>query len=210
MSGFASAVPLPHEAIRCSEIRPLIARFIDRETDPRETLRTRSHLDACAACRLRADRLGAVMSACDGIDDVAPPEDVAARVMGALRRMKAAAPLSEIRASKWTGLGILLAAGAAVLGRRYDLAEKAAIPVRLLARGVVRTTGAAEAAESWLSNAAPSLVRFLDADLGAASGAAGPDFAVMAHIGGVALLLALLLAVPVAALTAWMLHTSKS
>ncbi len=198
--------------IRCAEIRPLLSRFIEHETDPRETLRTRWHLDACSSCRSRADRLSAVMTSCDGIASVEPPADLAARVMDALRSMKAAAVAAgaDPRAAKWTGLGVLLAVAAGALTRRYDLAEKAALPVRLLARGIIRGSGAADAAQSYLSRVAPSLVRFLNPDLGSVSSASSPDLFMMAHIGGVALLLVLTLAIPVAALTAWMLHSSRS
>jgi hypothetical protein len=200
-------------AIRCAEIRPLLSRFIERETDPRETLRARWHLDACPACRARAGHLGAVMTACDGIAPAEPPGDLAQRVMSALRSMKAAAVASgaDRRSAKWTGLAILLAAGAGALLRRYDVADRAAVPVRLLARGIIRSSGAGEAVQSWLSSVAPSLVRFLDPQLApGATSATSPDFLMMAHIGGVAVLLALSLAIPVAALTAWMLHSSRS
>jgi len=199
--------------IRCAEIRPLLSRFVERETDPSETLRTRWHLDGCSACRARASRLSAIVSSCDGIERLEPPQDLAARVMTALRSMKAAAAAAgaDRRAAKWTGLGVVLAVGVAALTRRYDVAEKASLPVRLLARGAIRGSGASEALESYLSNVAPSIVRFLNPDLGqGVSPASSPDLITMAHIGGVAMLLVLTLAIPVAAVTAWMLHSSRS
>lgn len=196
--------------IRCAEIRPLLSRFVERETDPSETLRTRWHLDQCSACRVRTSRLSAIMSSCDGIDRLEPPQDLAARVMTALRSMKSAAGANR-RAAKWTGLGVVLAVGVAALTRRYDVVEKASLPVRLLARGAIRGSGASEALESYLSNVAPSIVRFLNPDLAqGVSPASSPDLITMAHIGGVAMLLVLTLAIPVAAVTAWMLHSSRS
>ncbi|MFQ5701496.1 MAG: anti-sigma factor family protein [Acidobacteriota bacterium] len=196
--------------MRCQDVRPILSFFLEKETDPFETLQARRHLEGCAACRARADRLSTVMRACDAYRDGRPPADTASLVMARLRSLKATATARgrTSLAAKWTGLAALLTAGLAVLtgGPAADTLRGYTGPLRAIWEWL-SVLGGADAVRSFLASAGPAVVRLIDGRLAADLAAgAGLDLTVSVRILATALAFGFLLAIPAAIVTAWLLY----
>src|SRR5262245_60098156 len=100
----------------CAGLRPLLTFYLEKETDPLETLEARVHLDSCSACRSRAQRLQGVMARCEALPQKRPGRDIAGAVMDRLASLKRSAHARTLTA-KWSGVALLLSAGLAALTR---------------------------------------------------------------------------------------------
>jgi len=207
------------EGIPCGRVRSILSFFLEKETDPLDTLRTRRHLDGCIACRRIADRISVVMQTLSDSLGVSRtladegPADIAAGVMARLRSMKSRS-LSDgtlEMAAKWSGLLLILTAGTAAI----------------LRQGGVGAKFAANPLGSAVSMFGEALDLGRLGDLAAALGAAlsriaeggtladlaeriGPDALIPLQIAGSALSIVAALAVPAAALAAWMIRSPRS
>jgi len=189
----------------------MLSFFIEKETDPLDTLETRRHLDSCASCRARARGIEAVMERCSAIEDRDPPRDIASSVMERLRQFRdtALADGTLARAARWTGLALLLGGGLAGVSRPET-------PIlgtlgRSLSFLVSLFTGSdSDPVGSLLESALPMASRLLHGGIGTdLPGSAGIDLSVTLQILSTALFLGLLLAIPVAVVTVWMLHSGS-
>ena len=193
--------------MRCAEVRPILSFFIEKETGPSETLATRRHLDGCEFCRSRAEHLSAVAAACGSLRELPPPADLAATVMNRLRALRAARGMKgTMTAARWGGLSVILGSVFAMLSRPDGRMLRALIHpldylAALLAGG--ETAGSAEGAAQSAAALALSVAR------GGAgpelTAGAGVDLLLTVQVAATALLIGLLLAIPVALLTAWFL-----
>jgi len=194
----------------CSGLRPILSFYLEKETGPLETLEARRHLDACSACRTRASRLAGTMARCDALEARSPSTDIAALVMDKLASLKRAAGRVEpALAAKWSGVALLLAAGLAAL-------TSPVTPVlRLLSRPAAFLAGLAAGGSSdrlrdALGGALPVLPASLSGGVRPDIASAGVDAALAIQLLGTALVFGLGLAVPVALVTAWLLHRETS
>jgi anti-sigma factor RsiW len=198
--------------LNCTDVRPILSTFIEKETDPLQTLETRRHLDNCSACQRRADRLAGVMNACSAMSDAEPSASIADAVMKRLRGMKSRAVAAGTvdLAAKWTGLMVLLAAGAtAVMSPATPALRALGRPIHALI-GLVAGTGSGENARNLLSSAGPAILRFLDGETASEIAAgAGLDLSISLQVLASGLLFGFLLIIPVAIVTAWMLHNGS-
>jgi hypothetical protein len=196
----------------CVRLRPILGLFLEKETDPLETLEVRRHLDSCASCQRRARRLEQTLARCDAIPEQLPAQDIAGAVMQRLTSLKrSAVAANPAMAAKWSGIGLILAAGltaismpgAPVLGL---LARPVAFLVSLASGGeqLDRLRQIAGKAASLLPGA---LAGGVDADVASRTGF---DGALAIQLLGTALVFGLGLAIPVAILTAWLLHRESA
>jgi len=198
--------------LRCVEARPMLSFFIERETDPLQTLETRRHIDSCASCRARAEGMREVMERCSDIEEQRPPRDIAASVMDRLRGMRDAA-LAEGglgKAARWTGLALLIGGGLAGISRpETPILGTLARPFTFLVS--LFTGGDADPAGRFLDNVLPLAGRMLRGGVGTdLPGSSGIDLSVSLQILSTALVFGLALAVPVAIVTIWMLHSGSA
>lgn len=188
----------------CVEVRPILSFFLEKETGPLETLETRRHLDACAPCRLRADRLDAVMSACAELPEKAPRTDVATAVMARLRTMKRAS-LDLSGAAKWSGLLL-------ILGAMLPAFVRSDTPVlRTLTRPLsflVGFLGGGDPGDGLAGRVAPIFLRAMGGGgvRPEITAGVGLDLAVGIQVLATALAIGLLIALPVAVMTLWFLR----
>ena len=194
----------------CAEVRPILPFLIEKEADPLETLEARRHLDSCRACRLRADRVSSVMTACADLRDQQPPVDVASGVMERLRGLKAAAAGGRIwapPAAKWSGLAVLAGAGLALLARpAAPVLRTLGAPLALLA-GLLAGADAPDGTSDVAGHAVTVALRFVGVAVKPElTSGAGIDLVVTFQLLATALTIGFLLVIPVAILTAWFLH----
>lgn len=200
----------------CSEVRPLLSFMIEKETGPLETLEARRHLDACNACRMRAERISSVMSGCGSLPMQAPPADLSSSVMRKLRAIKAAAAghtdgRRATASARWSGLAVLLGAGLALLMRPAvpvlrSLGEPLAFLTGLLAGG-----DAPQGPADFAGHAAAVALRAVGVALKPElTSGAGIDLVVTFQLLATALSIGFLLAIPAAILTAFFLHLSTA
>ena len=188
----------------CAEVRPLLSFLIEKETGPLETLEARRHLAGCPACRRRVDRISHVMSACATLPEQAPPIDLAASVMDKLRALKNTA---ERPAARWSGLAVLMGAALAVVTRPALPALKAlGAPLALIA-GFFAGNGGSDGGADFAGRAVAVALRFAGVALRPEmTTGAGVDLVITFQLMATALTIGLVLAIPVALLTAWFLH----
>ena len=198
--------------MKCTEVRPILSVFLEKETDPLETLETRRHLDSCDGCQHRAERLALVMTACADMRQVDTPAGIADSVMQRLRGMKTRAVATGTidLAAKWTGLMVLLAAGlTAILVPATPALRALGRPIYALI-GLVTGADSGEDARNLLSSAGPAILRFLEGETAADLAArAGLDLSISMQVLANGLLFGFLLVIPVAIVTAWMLYTGS-
>ncbi len=199
--------------ITCSEARPLLALFLEKETGPLETLETRRHLDGCRACSARAERMSGLLRTLDDLPCPEVPRDMGAAVMSSLRVMKAGLSKRDgaALAAKWSGLVLLLASGL----------SGAAASARVLAAradGVLGGAGtlagdgaAADGVRELIGGAVPVALRALKGGAGwGVLAKADTGLSVAVQVLATGLCFALLLAIPVALTTAWLLHKGSA
>jgi len=193
--------------MRCADVRPILSFFLEKETGPAETLETRRHLDACRACRSRAEHLSAVSTACASIREVAPATDLASSVMSRLRELRAASGMKGgMTAARWSGLSVILGSILALMTRRDGHALSALFhPFDYLAT-LLAGTDAASSSEG-AGRAAAALAMAVAGGGGGSdlTAGAGVDLLLTVQLVATGLLIGLLLALPVAVLTAWFL-----
>ncbi len=190
----------------------MLSFFIEKETDPSDTLETRRHLDSCGPCRARAEGIEAVMGRCSALEEKTPPRDIASSVMERLRQFRdsALADGTLNRAARWTGLALLLGGGLAGASRpETPILGTLGRPLSFL---VSLFTGSdADPVGALLESALPMASRLLHGGVGTdLSGSAGIDVSVTLQILSTALVMGLVLAIPVAVVTIWMLHSSST
>ncbi|HEY3174608.1 MAG TPA: zf-HC2 domain-containing protein [Candidatus Polarisedimenticolia bacterium] len=198
----------------CADVRPILSLFLEKETGPLETMETRRHLDGCDSCRSRAGRLSGVLGACAALASEAPPMDVASSVMERLRRMRASmssrpggAAKPGALAARWSGLVVLLGAAMAFLaypgaGGRGAIGRSRDYLAALLS-GNDPAGRSTDFAGGTILVALKALGGGFRTELPAG---AGLDLILVVNLVATSLLIALLLALPVAALTAWFLR----
>lgn len=190
----------------CAQVRPILSFFLEKETDPLETLETRRHLDSCAACRSRADRLGAVMGACAALPERAPGTDVASEVMSRLRALRSASP-DLARSARWSGLLLILAAMLSALARPdARLFRTLSRPIDLL----VAFLGGGDPGDGLAGRIVPILLRGVGGNglRPELTAGAGLDLLISVQVLATALAIGLLIAIPVAVMTLWFLRSS--
>jgi anti-sigma factor RsiW len=196
----------------CGNVRRMLSFFLEKETDPLETLEVRRHLDACPACQARARRLEAAMIRCDALASQPAAVDIAGSVMQRLGVLKRTALVANpALAAKWSGIGLILAAGLAAL------ATPGTTFLGFLARPVSFLVGLATGGDQLdrLRAVAGRVLPFVPTALSGGletelAGRGGIDAAVIIQVVGTALMFGLMLAIPVALLTAWLLHRESS
>jgi predicted anti-sigma-YlaC factor YlaD len=197
--------------IDCTGLRPLLSFYLEKETGPLETLEARRHLDSCEACRTRARRMAETMARCDAIPEPAPTLDIARMVMGRLSSFKRASrEATPLMAAKWSGLAIVLSAALGVtLTRLEPMSRALSRPVAFLA-GLV-AGGEGDRLGKLVGGAVPLLPSAIagrvPSDLAPAT---AMDATVTVQVLGTALVFGLGLAIPVALLTAWLLHRESA
>ena len=193
----------------CSEVRPILSLFLEKETEPLETLQTRRHLDECRACAARARRIDRVMESMHGLETSEPPADLAPLVMTRLQTLRERIhhTLSGQQALKWSGLAVLLGAGLASLTRSSsDLLRAIGRPLAPLA-GLVGDPSTWDGLGEKIGGVVPAAVGLVRGAGGAnLLNSAGSDVSVLFQVVGTALILAFSLAIPVLATTAWLLR----
>jgi anti-sigma factor RsiW len=195
----------------CGRVRPMLSFFLEKETGPLETLEIRRHLDDCPACQARVRRLEATMARCDALAAQPAGVDIAGSVMHRLGSLKRAAlAANPSLAAKWSGIGLILAAGLAAL------ATPGAPVLGLLARPVAFLVGLATGGDQLdrlrqvAGRALPFVPTALSAGMESDLGRGGLDAAMAIQLMGTALMFGLALAIPVALLTAWLLHREST
>ncbi|MGH9868411.1 MAG: anti-sigma factor family protein [Candidatus Polarisedimenticolia bacterium] len=194
----------------CGGLRPILSFYLEKETGPLETLEARRHLDACPACRARASRMAGTMARCDALEAQSPASDITAMVMGKLADLKRAARRVEpALAAKWSGVALLLAAGLSAISSPVTPV------IRLLSRPAAFLAGLAaggsgDRLRDALGGALPLLPASLSDGVRSDIASAGVDAALAVQLLGTALVFGLGLAVPVALVTAWLLHREAS
>ncbi|HKY33380.1 MAG TPA: zf-HC2 domain-containing protein [Candidatus Polarisedimenticolia bacterium] len=193
----------------CAELRPLLSFFLEKETGPLETLEARRHLDACPRCRARARTMAGVLQSCSDLPAGPPGRDLPGAVMQRLRALKAA---SGARGAKWTGLALLLAGGLGALAAP-DAPMRRALgrPLSFLA-GLVSQGGASERLRELMAESAPGVPQLVQGGIraGLSDAALGMDATLAVNLLATALAFVLALAIPVALVTAWLLHRDAS
>jgi len=99
---------------RCGSIRPLIARSVDGDLEPREAFRLARHLATCTACRIavaRESRLAEMLGTVD--DGLGVDESFFGAVMASLPERPVRAAVDVSRRGRWRR-GLRLAAFASV------------------------------------------------------------------------------------------------
>ena len=201
--------------LSCAEVRPLLSFLLEKETGPLETLEARRHLDGCPGCQTRADRLSSVMAACTALPEQAPSVDLSSNVMSRLRSLKraraAAGPAWDAPAARWGGLAVLLGAGLAMITRPAAPALKAlGAPLAFLA-GLFAGGDGAAAGPDFAGRAVAVALKFAGVAIRPEmTTGAGVDLVIVVQLMATALSIGLLLAIPVALLTAWFLHDGSS
>ena len=191
--------------MRCTEVRPLLSFFLEKETGPLQTLETRRHLDGCDPCRARAAHLASIASACTSLAELPPPVDLSSSVMNRLRSM-AGGMKGAMPSARWGGLSIVLGSFLALLSRHEGGMMRALIqPLDYLAAFFAGTESAGSS--EGLAQAAASLALAIAGKAGRPEliAGAGVDLVMTVQVVATALLIGLLLAIPVAVLTAWFL-----
>ncbi len=201
--------------MNCAQVRPLLSFLLEQESSPYETLEARRHLADCARCRRGSDRLAHVMERCDRLDVAPPPVDVASGVMARLRLMRAAAvqagdPHSSIMtAARWSSLGVVICACAAAMTQAgFSWIRALASPFTSLV-GFLTDGQKVQAVRETAGAIAPVAMRALDGGLRLEIAGTG-NLGTSLQILGTALGLGTLLAIPVAALAAWMIHRDNA
>jgi len=199
--------------MRCAEVRPILSFLLEKETGPLETLEARRHLDGCDACRARADRLSSVMTACASLPEASPEIDLSSSVMHRLRAIKRAGAGSSFDgpAARWGGLAVLLGAGLALLTKPAVPALKTlGAPLAFLA-GLFAGGDGAGAGADFAGRVVAVALKFAGVALRPEiTSGAGIDLVVTVQLMATALSIGLVLAIPVALLTAWFLHQGSS
>jgi predicted anti-sigma-YlaC factor YlaD len=190
----------------CAGLRPLLGFYLEKETDPLETLEARIHLDSCSACRSRAQSLQGVMARCETLPQRRPARDIAVGVMGRLASLKRSAHARTLTA-KWSGVAVILSAGlAALMHPAAPVMRVLGPPVEFLV-GLV-SGGSQDKLRDLVGSAGPFVPAAVSGALrpGLASGAMGPNVTLTIQLFATGLAFGLGLAIPVAVLTAWLLH----
>lgn len=188
--------------MRCADVRPILSFFLEKETGPAETLETRRHLDSCRSCRSRAEHLSAVSVACASLEEMAPPVDLSTSVMDKLRALRAAGGMS---AAKWSGLSVIIGSALALLSRPDGRILNVLFhPVDYLT-ALLSGTDAAGTAEGAAQAAAALAIGITGGSGHDLTAGAGVDLLLTVQVVATGLLIGLLLALPVAVLTAWFL-----
>jgi|GEM_PF-3622496 len=201
--------------MRCAEVRPILSFLLEKETGPLETLEARRHLDGCGACQARADRLSSVMAACAALPEASPSVDFSSSVMDRLRALKRAGAATgstwDGPATRWGGLAVLLGAGLAILTRPAVPALKTlGAPLAFLA-GLFAGGDGAGPGTDLAGRAVAVALRFAGVALRPEiTSGGGVDLVITVQLMATALSIGLLLAIPVAILTAWFLHQGSS
>jgi hypothetical protein len=201
--------------LSCAEVRPLLSFLLEKETGPLETLEARRHLDGCPGCQTRADRLSNVMAACTALPEQTPSVDLSSNVMSRLRSLKRAGAVTgsalEAPAARWGGLAVLLGAGLAMITRPAAPALKAlGAPLAFLA-GVFAGGDGAAAGPDFAGRAVAVALKFAGVAIRPEmTSGTGIDLVIVVQLMATALSIGLLLAIPVALLTAWFLHQGSS
>lgn len=197
--------------MNCAGLRPILSFYLEKETGPMETLEARRHLDSCASCQSRARRMAETMARCDTVAAPAPSLDIARMVMGRLSAFKRASrEATPVMAAKWSGLAIVLSAALGVtLTRLTPMSRALSRPITFLA-GLV-AGGEGDRLGKLVGGALPLLPSAIaggvPSDLAPAT---AMDAAVTVQVLGTALVVGLVLAIPVALLTAWLLHRESA
>jgi putative zinc finger protein len=200
----------------CTEVRPLLSFLLEKETGPLETLEARRHLDGCAPCRRRVERISTVMVACASLPEQTPPADMSGLVMQKLRALKKASARASSTsgwappAAKWSGLALLFGAALGVFTRPAAPALKTLGAQLAFFAGLLAGTdppgGAADVAGRAVGVALRIASFAIRPELTSGS---SPDLVVASRLVATALTLGFMLAIPVALLTAWFLHTGS-
>ncbi|HZI93448.1 MAG TPA: zf-HC2 domain-containing protein [Patescibacteria group bacterium] len=200
----------------CSEVRPILSFLLEKETGPLETLEARRHLEDCDACHAKAERISRVMAACGKLAEQAPPIDLSHSVMQKLRAAKSASRRAQASpwappAAKWGGLAVLLGAALAAITRPFGGAlRELGAPLTFIA-GLLAGTDSADGAADVAGRAVSVALRFVGVALKPElTSGAGIDLVVTFQLLATALSIGFLLAIPVAILTAWFLHSSST
>jgi len=196
----------------CARLRPILGFLLEKETGPLETLEARTHLDHCPACQTRARRMERTLARCNAIPDQSPSRDIAGDVMQRLTSLKrTAAAANPAMAAKWSGIGLILAAGLTAI------TMPGAPVLGLLARPVAFLVSLATGGEHLdrLRQIAGRVLPFLPSAISGAmdtevASRAGFDTALAIQLLGTALVFGLGLAIPVAIVTAWLLHRESA
>jgi hypothetical protein len=198
--------------MNCAQIRPLLSFLVERESSPYETLEARRHLADCTRCRARADRMARVMERCDAMPVAAPTADIATGVMARLRLMRDAAAQSGrdaslFNAARWSSLAVILCTFAGAMSQTGgSLLRAAASPFSWLFN-LLSNADRVEAVRETAGAMAPVALRALDGGLRLeVAGPGSGNIMTSLQILGTALGLGTLIAIPVAALAAWMIH----
>jgi len=198
--------------MKCAQVRPILSSFLEKETDPLQTLDTRRHLGECGSCNRRADRLRSLMAACDDLPVAEASSSIADSVMSRLRgiRSQALAMGTVDLAAKWTGLMVLLGVGlTAAVAPAAPALRSLARPFHALI-GLVAGGDSGEGARNFLSAAGPAVLRLVSGETSSeVAGQAGLDLSISMQVLATGLLFGFMLVIPVAIVTAWMLHTSS-
>ena len=193
--------------MRCTEVRPILSFFLEKETGPAETLEARRHLDSCQSCRSRAAHLSAVSAACASLRKRAPANDLSTTVMNKLRAMRTAGGMKgTLSAARWSSLSVILGSIVALLSRP-DARMLSALyhPLDFLS-ALLSGTEAAGSADGAAQAAAALAVAIAGGGGGSElTAGAGVDLLLTVQVVATGLLTGLLLALPVAVLTAWFL-----
>lgn len=194
--------------MHCAEVRPILSFFLEKETGPSETLETRRHLHSCASCRSRAARLSAVSAACASLTELTPPADLSSSIMNRLRALRAAGGMKgTMSAARWGGLSVILGSVLALLSRPDGRMMSALFhPLDYLAALFAGTEAAGSAEGAAQAAAALALAVAGGGVRPELTAGAGVDLLLTVQVVATALLIGLLLAIPVAMVTAWFLR----
>ena len=193
--------------MRCAEVRPILSFFLEKETGPSETLETRRHLDGCQSCRSRAEDLSAVSSACTSLKELTPRADLSSSVMNRLRALRAAGGMKgTMSAARWSGLSVIVGSLLALLSRPGGHMMSALVhPLDYLSALLAGTEAAGSSEGAAQAAAALALTVAGGGARAELTAGAGVDLLLTVQVVATGLLIGLLLAIPVAVVTAWFL-----